>query len=269
MTFKIKHLNILKTTSLFLVLVFLDINAASSKETAMNCVFKEPIYKFIDRLILPYQILEKKNGEWQSFCTGPNEQITVLDGSAKCSKQKPIFFARMINPIEWYAFSTICKNDDLYKFTAHIHRPYIYEHWDTKLNICSYFDFLESAGFKTTEPAWNTFFHDGKQWRSSNPKYFKQKRELKELKEKLLNTTYYAVEKTEFNFNEIMLLDFETKLLKHSKEPFQPQIPENVRLVVPSDGTGKWRIRDIAGNPWQIIDFKQSSTYDCKKVSLD
>ena len=268
MKFETKNSDIIRIFLLFFVMLLININAASSKERAMNCVLKEPIYKFVDRLILTDKVLEKKDGEWRSFCTGMNEELSILDGSAKCSQLKQIYFAREISSTEHAEFSEACDQDKLYNHTTYIHRPFIWKNWDINLDICRFFNLLESDAFETKETPWNTFYHNGKKWRSSNPKYFREKKELTKKKEWLLSTRFHIVETTEFSYYDVILLNFETKQKKYSKELSRITIPQNVRLVRPSDGTGQGTIRDIAGDPWDIINFSETSTFDCEEVEL-
>ena len=82
----------------------------------MNCVLKEPIYKFVDRLILTDKVLEKRRR--MAIILYKDERKTYLDRIAVFSP-KQIYFAREISSTEHAEFSEACDQDKLYNHDIH------------------------------------------------------------------------------------------------------------------------------------------------------
>lgn len=250
--------------------------AALGKEFAMYCVFKEPTYKFVDRLFLPDRVFKKTDGKWKSFCNGKNQKLNVLDRSAECILNTPIFVAKRVNlisdAISETGYKAKCQSNKLTKNlidTTQTH-SYVWNLWDTELNICEYYNLMNyKNNFKYKEPMWNHFYHNGEQWRSSNPKFWEEKKEFERLKEKLKSMQFFVIEETDFNYQNTSLYDFQLETLRYRKLKPHLSLPSGVTMVQPSDGAGQRIIRDIHGYPWEIINFNESQTFDCEKVNLN
>lgn len=247
--------------------------ATMGKELAMYCVFKQPLYKFVDRLIFADQVFEKIEGEWQPFCSGKNDKLEILDKSAKCSNERPIFTAQMIDKLETSkeSLQSKCKKNSLPKNfidTAKTHTNVV-SHWDIELNICRYFDLLNSDYFETKKSPWKErTYLSGEEYKLSNPEYFKDVKRLKREKQFLLATQFFMVEETDYKYHQEILYDFQLGTVSYTNVTKPLNLSSNILLVEPSVGLGQ-SIRDVYGYPWEVINFRERRSYDCEKITLE
>ena len=144
------------------------------------------------------------------------------------------------------------------------------EWWDTKLNICRYYDLLKSNHFETKEKPWKYWTRDGVEYSSSNSEYFVESKRLKREKERLLRTQFFIIEKTDYSYQWVKFYDFELAITRSTTLQPLLSLPSGVIMVVPSSGLGQQNIRDIHGYPWEKLkNFKGRETYDYEKVDLD
>lgn len=235
---------------LTIALVGFEAKSAMSKEIAMYCTFKQPLYKFVDRFILPDKSFKKVDGVWQSLCH-ENDQLTILEKSAKCTQKTPVFLARKVNGQEFYDYHQKCKKDPhsttllskysgLHFGTVVVPRKRVWEEWDSDLNICKYFEVVTTDGFDRKERPWFSA------------------------------TQFFLVESTDNYYTSNTIYDFESKIVKYDKSKTSLEIPAGFHAVTPSDGVGNGHIRDVLGKPWAIIDFNEPpSTFDCEKIKVD